>query len=64
MIISIPFVSFAGIVPIIASCVGLDYKFMLGIGVLASVADAVVSIVLGYPLYYIFSKMKGFNDWK
>lgn len=54
----ISFVSFAGIVPIIASCIGLDYRFMLGIGVIASVADAIVAMVVGYPLYCIFYKIQ------
>ena len=47
----ISFVSFSGIVPIVASWVGLEYGFMLGIGVLASIADAIVALVLGYPVY-------------
>ena len=57
-IIVISFISFAGIVPVVATCVGLNYSFMLGIGILASVADAIVALVLGYPLHELFKKMK------
>ena len=52
-LIIISFVSFAGIVPVVASMVGLEYNFMLGIGILASIADAIVSVVLGYPAYEV-----------
>lgn len=59
----ISFISFAGIVPVVALTVGLNYSFMLGIGVLASVADALVGIVVGYPAYEVL-KRKVFNKYK
>lgn len=61
-IIIISFISFAGIVPIIALCFGLNYYFMLSIGVLASIADAIVALVLGFPAYYIIHEKMNINN--
>jgi len=49
---------FIGIVPVLAHLmIGIEYSVILGYGVLAFISDAIVMVVLGYPLYLTLIKL-------
>ncbi len=54
----ISFISFVGIVPLIAHFFGISYLFMVGIGIIAAIMDAIVALVIGYPSYLAIKKIK------
>ena len=54
------FISFVGIVPILARIIiGVDYVFMLSIGVVAAITDAFVALCIGYPVFELLNKISG-----
>lgn len=57
-VMSISFVSFVGIVPFLAYyIIGVDYMFMVSIGVIAAITDGLVALIVGYPLYIAVTKI-------